>query len=125
MADDFPADVRRFIERHIETLAQLELLLLIHSENSRLWTLSEISQALSFPPTMSAELLQSLSAHGFVTEVETCYQYRSIDPESDQLICKLGETYRVRRVAVTNEIYAKPLNRLKSFSDAFRFRKEQ
>ena len=124
MPDDFPADVRLFVGRYVETLAQLELLLLIYNEKARRWTLPEISQALCFPPAMSAELLHALSTNGFVSTVEDGYQYRSIDPETDDLIARLGETYRTRRVAVTNEIYSKPINRLKSFADAFRFRKD-
>jgi hypothetical protein len=36
MTDDFPADIRRFIEQNIESLAELEMLLLVHSDKDRL-----------------------------------------------------------------------------------------
>jgi hypothetical protein len=125
MADDFPDDVRQFIGTNIASLAQLELLLFFHRERSRSWNVAEVSQKLSFTPSMTASLLSEFLSCGLVARNGESFQYRSIDSHTDELVGKLKEAYRVRRVAVTNEIYAKPLNRLKSFSDAFRFRRDE
>jgi hypothetical protein len=125
MTDEFPEEVRQFIGRNISSLAQLELLLFLHRERSRSWDTSEIGRHLSFAPSMSAALLNELLSRGFVSQNADSFQYRCIDAQTDEVVGKLAETYRIRRVAVTNEIYAKPLNRLKSFSDAFRFRKDE
>ena len=125
MTDEFPQDVREFISRNITSLAQLELLLLLHRERTRTWVASEVSRELSFSPSMSATFLNELLSNGFVTQEGQSYVYRSIDAQTDELVGKLADTYRVRRLAVTNEIYARPVNRLKSFSDAFRFRKDE
>ena len=45
--------------------------------------------------------------------------------EIDHVIEMLAETYRDRRLAVTNEIYSKPLDKVKTFAEAFRLRKEE
>jgi hypothetical protein len=125
MADEFPDDVRQFIGRHITSLAQLELLLLLHHERSRPWDATDVSRELSFAQSMAAALLNELLSQGFVTQNGHSFQYRPFDSQTDEIISKLADTYRVRRVAVTNEIYAKPTNKLQSFSDAFRFRRKE
>jgi hypothetical protein len=125
MSDEFPDDVRQFISRNIVSLAQMELLLLLQRERDRNWNALDVSRALSFTPSMSADLLSELTLRGFVTREGDSFKYRAVDSQTDQLIGKLAEAYRVRRVAVTTEIYARPLNRLKTFSDAFRFRREE
>jgi hypothetical protein len=125
MTDDFPADVRRFIEQNIESLAQLEMLLLLHSDKDRFWDVEVVSSSLSIPPSMSKALLTEFTRRGFAIFKDECYKCQAVDTDSDQLLGKLRETYRTRRVAVTNEIYSKPNARLKSFADAFRLRREQ
>jgi hypothetical protein len=124
MGDGFPNDVKQFIQRNIESLAQMELLFLLRSESDKRFDFQEISRRLFFDPTMSAQLLQDLAARGFATHRDQTYQYRVIDSETDDLIAKLADTYNMRRVAVTTEIYSKPISRLRTFLDAFRLRKE-
>jgi hypothetical protein len=84
----------------------------------------DVSRSLSIPPSMARALLSQFTRHGFTFAENACYKYRAVDSEQDHSIHKLGETYRARRVAVTNEIYSKPNARLKSFADAFRIRRE-
>lgn len=127
MADDFPPDIKRFIEAQIESLAQLEGLLLLRKEPQRLWTSSEMAKTLYLPPEMGSALLTDFSRRGFAAEVagkSDCYSYRSIDAETDRLIDQLATIYQERRVAVISLIYSKPLNKVQTFADAFRLRKE-
>ena len=42
-----------------------------------------------------------------------------------QLIERLNRVYQERRVAVTTEIFSKPIDFVKAFADAFRLRKEK
>jgi hypothetical protein len=127
MPEDFPPDIKRFIEGQIESLAQLEGLLLMRKEPQRQWTASEIAKSLYLPPEMGASLLDDFSRRGFVHELAgngKCYSYRSIDAETDNLIDQLAAIYHERRVAVISLIYSKPLNKVQTFADAFRLRKE-
>ena len=125
MSDDFPADVREFIAKNIESLAQLELLLLLHGEGGRQWSAGEVAQIFGISATMSVALLSELVGRGFARSVDDKFQYDVKNVDTDQLIGKLGQTYQSRRVAVTTEIYSKPMNRLKTFAEAFRFRREE
>jgi hypothetical protein len=125
MADEIPGDVRQFIERNIESLAQLELLLLLHNDKSRLWDAAELSKLMGFSTAMTTGLLRDLTSRGFAMVTGEKYRYGVADSATEHSIATLSETYRTRRVAVTTEIYSRPNKQLKSFADAFRVRKEQ
>jgi DNA-binding MarR family transcriptional regulator len=127
MGDDFPADVRRFIDQHIESLAQLEVLLLLRQEPERKWELADIAKTLYITDEMAGSLLADFVRRGFAQKLpdgDSCYRYRIPDGETDALIEKLAALYRERRVAVISLIYSKPLNKVQTLADAFRFGKE-
>ena len=86
---------------------------------------SGVSRSLSIPASMSRARLLEFTRRGFAILKDECYKYQAIHSNTDQLLRKLGEAYRTRRVAVTNEIYSKPSALLKSFADAFRLRRDQ
>jgi len=59
-----------------------------------------------------------------ITGSDTSYSYSPIDAKNDQLIKQIAAAYQDRRVAITSLIYSKPLNKVQTFADAFRLRKE-
>jgi hypothetical protein len=125
--EDFPAGLRQFIEHHIESVAQLEALLLMRSDPQRQWAAGELAKALYIPEEAADALLSDLARRGFVGSGQPPtpgYTYQARDNESDQMIAELEAMYRERRVAVTSLIYSKPLNKVQTFADAFRFGKE-
>jgi hypothetical protein len=127
MPDDFPPDLRRFIDEQIESLAQLEALLLLRHEPQRQWEATEIAKSLYIPPEMAGALLAEFGRRGFATASPssgTRFAYHTIDAETDNLIDRLATIYRERRVAVISLIYSKPMNKVQTFADAFRLRKE-
>jgi hypothetical protein len=125
MSDDFPTDVKQFIGHHIESLAQLEALLLLRKDAEREWKTDEIAKILYITPEMSAALLADLARRGFAVPRETCYRYRTPEAGIDRTIEQLARVYQERRVAVITEIYSKPQNKVQTFADAFRLRKEE
>lgn len=127
MPDAFPPEIRRFIEQRIESLGQLEALLLLHREPERRWHPEQIAKALYVPIDVAAGLLAEFAKQGFATVVsseEPQFSYRSNDAETHRLIDRLAAIYQERRVAVISMIYSKPMNKVQTFADAFRLRKE-
>jgi hypothetical protein len=127
MSDDFPAEIKRFVEQHIESLAQLEALLLLHQDPKRAWRAAEMAKLLYIPQELGELLLADLATRRFATGAlppETQFSYLSTNTEMDKLIDELALLYRDRRVAVISLIYSKPLNKVQTFADAFRLRKE-
>jgi hypothetical protein len=127
MADGIPAEILQFIDQHIESLAQLEGLLLLRADPGREWDTREIAKALYIPAEMAVSLLAEMGRRGFVKVIAkpgAHYSYRAPDADTDRLLGELGKIYQDRRVAVISQIYSKPLNKVQTFADAFRLRKE-
>jgi hypothetical protein len=127
MHQEFPPGLKQFIEHHIESVPQLEALLLLRQDSQRQWAAGDIAKALYIPDEAAGSLLADFARRGFailVPSAAACYTYRIRDAESDRLIDELAAVYRERRVAVISLIYSKPLNRVQTFADAFRFGKE-
>jgi hypothetical protein len=126
MADDFSADVRQYIDQHIESLAQLEALLLLRREPERTWDAADAAKALYILPEQAGTLLADLSRRGFAAAIDanaTKYRYQAA-ADVDRVIGELAQAYQDRRVAVISQIYSKPLNKVQTFAEAFRLRKE-
>jgi hypothetical protein len=125
MGDDFPSDVRNFIGQKIHSVAQLELLLLLRGASEHLWTAEEIAKPLYIQPQTAASLLADLVANGFAVQSGPGFYYQPANDIVASLIDRLANLYQERRVAVTSEIYSKPVDFVKAFADAFRVRKEE
>ncbi|MEX2309344.1 MAG: hypothetical protein WD738_17215 [Pirellulales bacterium] len=126
MHEDFPPGLKQFIENHIESVPQLESLLLLRNDPQRKWSAADVAKALYIPEDVASSLLTEFVRRGFATIVPPAarYEYRIRDSEADMLIDTLASVYRERRVAVISLIYSKPLNKVQTFADAFRFGKE-
>lgn len=124
--ENLPPALKQFIEQHIESVPQLEALLLLRREPEREWTAAEISKELYIPEEASATLLADLDRRGLATVMSPGLRstYRSRSEEENRLIDELANVYRERRVAVISLIYSKPLHKVQTFADAFRFSKE-
>jgi hypothetical protein len=126
MADDFSSDVKQFIDQNIESLAQLEALLLLKQDPERNWSAEEIAKALYVPAELAEMLLADFVRRGFakVSPAPVCYSYGPADEKLNGLIGEVATAYQDRRVAIISLIYSKPLNKVQTFADAFRLRKE-
>jgi DNA-binding MarR family transcriptional regulator len=125
MSEDFPADVKEFLEQNIRSVAQVEVLLALYREPNRLWTSEEITSRLYLQREMVSELLADLVRRGFAVRTEEGYSYRPANETIGRLISRLAKLYQERRVAVTTEIFSRPIDSVKAFADAFRLREEK
>jgi DNA-binding MarR family transcriptional regulator len=125
MDEVFPSDVKEFIGQHIHSVAQLEVLLALQREPERVWTAEEVTSLLFLQPQMVSQLLADLVRRGFVAESDATFQYRPQNEQIAGLIARLASLYQERRVAVTTEIFSKPIDFMKAFADAFRLREEK
>jgi DNA-binding MarR family transcriptional regulator len=125
MGDNFPADVKEFIGQNIHTLAQLEVLLMLRAEPERSWTVNEITNVLYLERQMVNDLLMDLVRRGFAVRLEASFRYQPVNEAVGRLIDRLAQLYHERRVAVTTEIFSKPIDIVKAFANAFRLREEK
>lgn len=125
-SDDFPADVGQFIAENVSSVAQLEILLLLRGGADRVWTTAEVSAALQLTPDMAAEQMAELQRRGLISRNLPAdpYRYSPRTPELAGLVDRLARLYDERRVSVITQIYSKPVDKVQTFADAFRWRKE-
>ena len=122
MNDGLPNDVKEFISQHIHSLAQLEVLLTLRREPQRLWTVDEVTSCLYLERQMVNDLLADLVRRGLAVQHGADFQYQPANDLIAGLIGRLAQLYQERRVAVTTEIFAKPVDSARAFANAFRLR---
>jgi DNA-binding MarR family transcriptional regulator len=128
MSEAFSNDLQQFIDANVESLAQLEALLLLRSEPQREWTADALAKALYITREMGAALLQNLVSRGLARPVNgkpDRFVYSPASADSRNLVERLARVYEERRVAVITQIYSKPVNKVQTFADAFRIRREE
>ena len=126
MSEAFPAELKQFIAQHVESLAQLEALLLLRQNSEQRWRSPELAARLYITPDMCEAILADLERRGFAARTDDgAYFYQPRDAAADRLIGDLATIYQQRRVAVITEIYSKPVTKVQTFADAFRLRREE
>ena len=126
--EELPTEVRQFVGRHIETVAELEALLLLQTSAGRNFTAEQVSAELRIDPTAAAEQLARLHAAQLLARADghpPTYHYDPRPPLLAQTIAALAKAYTDRRVSVISLIYSRPTDQSKLFADAFVFRKDK
>jgi hypothetical protein len=125
MADEaVPEDIGDFIARYIDSIAQLEALLLLRSDPGTKWDAAGAAKRLYTTEQDAAEVLSRLREDGLISCRDGIYRYGGLDSERGKLVERLAEIYSRQLIAVTNMIHAKP-RRIRQFADAFKFRKDR
>ena len=125
-ADVLPDEVKAFLLRYIDSVAQLEALLLLRANADLAWSADMLALRLYTSVQDTAELLARLCADGFLAP-ETASRPVSIHcPARDQahMVDQVAMLYTEYLIPVTHLIHAKPRTRVQGFADAFRFRKD-
>ncbi len=122
------SEIIRFIVGQIDSVPQLEALLLVWNTRPAIWTPEELGKRLYVSNELGHDLLQELVRNRLITSIQGAvegYRYESTSDEQDRLIGRLDEMYRREVVRVSNMIHAKPASALRDFAQAFRFTKEK
>ena len=119
--------VKNFIHQHINSVEQLEVLLWILNRADKSWTAEAVSRELYIQPASAAARLADLQRSRLLKEAgstPSTYRYAPDDAALDHAAREVASAYSVRRVGVINLILERPLDNVRSFSDAFRFRRD-
>jgi hypothetical protein len=119
----------RFIHEYIDSVEQLEVLLLLRSSAPSAWTAEAVARDLRTAETSVTARLKTLHTQKLVeastVEGSTAYRYAPDGAGTDRLVGELASEYALRRVAVITLIFSKPNDAVRSFADAFRIRKDE
>lgn len=116
-------DVRLFILASIDSVAQMEALMLLRVNAGSGWTAAAIAQRLYITEAEVVPLLDRLCAQGIVTAEAGEYVYRPAEALAD-IVARAAESYARHLVPVTHLIHSRPRTRIHEFAEAFRLRKD-
>jgi hypothetical protein len=129
MSDNFiPDDVAQFILDKIDSVAQMEALLLLRSDPREEWSLEALAKRLYIAESETTQVLSRLCSEGLVVTIMSeplRYRYEPSSTEIRQMADRLADVYSKHLVPVTNLIHTKPKTRVQEFADAFRLRKDK
>lgn len=120
-----PENVHQLIASSLDSVAEMEALLLLRAEPSKAWSSDEAAQRLYISPAEADKCLRALVARGLLKE-ESGFRYAPATPELSQAVEDLAETYRTRLIPITRLIHSKSAktSNVQLFADVFRFRKD-
>jgi hypothetical protein len=118
-------EVRRFIERTIDSALELEVLLQLHSYGSAI-TAAEVASVLRFDAHQTEATLEALVDAGAVV-VGTQPGFYALQPgrKNRSAVDALARAYDTHRVAVIEAIFSKPSEAVRGFAAAFRIRDDE
>lgn len=110
---------------------QLEVLLLLAAaaEAGKVWTAKDLAQQLRIDEAWVDGQLRAMGTRGLVRVTDggpaAEFLYEPRTPELRDTVTELALAYADRRVTVIGLIFSKPVDKLRSFADAFRIRKDR
>ena len=131
-----PPEVTSFLADNIDSVLELELLLLLRGEPARLWSAADLAQELKIDPAFAAAQLEKFrqrkllsggdnAGAGRADQATPAYRYAPDSPALDAIVAAVAATYASHRVTMIGLIFSKPTSTLKTFADAFRIRKDK
>ncbi len=124
----FPDDVRRFLDRAIESVDQLEILRLLGEEPGREWSAGELAAAVQTSTAATVGHLTALHGRGLLhAEARGPDTFSRHGPAADraEILGRLLQAYRERPVSMIKYVYARANDPLRTFADAFRLRRPE
>lgn len=119
------SDLVEFIEYSFGSVWTLELFLVLCRDRERQWRADELVRELRGSEAVARESIDRLVAAGLVlVEDDGAVRYAPVSGEQDALVQQLEEEYRKRPAAIRRLIVRGPAEKLKSFSDAFKLKRD-
>jgi hypothetical protein len=123
-----PTDVREYITDNIDSVAELEALVLLRHDPEVEWTTSALAERLYIGLEQAGQVALKLCSLGVTVEKgvdPVTYQYRPARPGLDAMVGEVVEAYSKYLIPVTNLIHSKPQTRVQQFAEAFKLRKQE
>jgi hypothetical protein len=103
----------------------LELLLFLRANAGRAFASEELVRDMRASEFVVRGSLQILEATGLVKAADdTTYRYSPAVPQLDDYVRELETLYRDRPTSVIGAIFSSPADRLQTFADAFKLKKD-
>lgn len=119
-----PEHLAPFVRTTIKSVWALDLLVLLKSEPDKAWSVTALNDRLRASTFLVEEILATFTRQELVTaDPSGTYTYRA-GGEADRLASELTRLYAERPLALIKAIVSTPNEKIHSFVDAFRLKKD-
>jgi hypothetical protein len=124
-------EVTNFLADYIDSVLELELLLLLRAEPGRTWTAAHLAHQLKIDPAFASAQLEKFYQHRLLAgeartdQPDPAYRYAPASTQLDATVASVAAAYATHRVSIIGLIFSKPTSTLKTFADAFRIRRDK
>jgi hypothetical protein len=118
-----PAEVRAFLLACIDSVAELEALLLLRENPGQDWEATTLARRLYVNDAEAAKILEHLVQCALAVRTRAAFRYHVPDTERQRLVDGLAQSHAKYLVPVTRLIHDKASG-IRKFADAFKFRKD-
>lgn len=120
-----PERIRAFLRTTIKSVWALDLLVLMKNAPERGWTIAALNDDLRATPSLVEEILNGFVRNSLVVvNPDGTFSYAPAAAETDAIASELVRLYAERPVAIIKEILSAPNEKIHSFVDAFRLKKD-
>jgi DNA-binding MarR family transcriptional regulator len=119
--------VLQFVAEKIDTVAELETLLIMSDDEHRQWSDQEVAARLYTTPAAATRVLDSLVRRELITAdgKPARFRFNPARSEDRKLFAEVAEAYRRNLVAITTFIHSKASASVQDFARAFDLKKDQ
>jgi hypothetical protein len=118
-------DLREFLRHSLRSVWNIELLLWLFRSPARSWRPADLVRELRASDFVVSEGVAGLQRAGLVAAApDGAYRYAPASPALDRLVQQLEQVYRERPTAITRALFAASDEKLQTFADAFRLKKD-
>jgi len=127
MNNVIPSDVEQFLLRNIDSIAEIEGLILARTDLKKEWDVISISKRLYTNEKEAGALLAKMAERGLLLRTPGGkYKYCNQTSEQEMIIEKVVDAYRRFLLPVTSLIHSNAgKDRVQMFADAFIIKKEK
>jgi hypothetical protein len=124
MVDDgIPAELRDFITKSIDSVGQLEALLLLRGDPRQAWDATQLARRLYVNEAEAAAIFANLVEQGLAISESRSYRYDQTGKQAP-IVDQLAKAYARQLIPITNIIHSKARG-LRAFADAFKIKRDK
>jgi hypothetical protein len=123
--EKLPAGAVKLILEAIESIEQLETLLLLAREPATAWTAAAVAKELRTSPRSAERWLGLLAKQKFLVDTGGTFRFGTDDADRAAQVAALASAYATHRVSVIELIFNRKTARLQTFADAFKIRGDE
>jgi DNA-binding IclR family transcriptional regulator len=121
-----PQQVLQFIAEQIDTVPQLECLLLLHQYDSQPWLADDVAARIYIPAESARSILQTLERRRLVSAQgdPPAYRFSPSEAATRERVAEVADTYRRHLVPIATFIHSKASASVREFARAFDLKKD-